>query len=832
MRLDYTELHGVSTAFPGTVRFQVRDLAPGVYAFVGPNGDGKSILLEAGFAGLYRELPSRDENLIDFALHRDSYIVNEYSADDGSVLRTRISLDGPERAIKAVVESVGGDGKATLLTDGKVSTFEAFVESRFPTKDLMLMGPFACQTREGGFFSRGPARRKELWAEMVGLAHIELKAQTADCAADEWDKARVQLLGAREALVRDTAPEIADALHARANAIQAEGGQAEWRRRDLRADIDRMAAERATLTKQAETHLKAIERIEALKVAIATRTAELTQVGRDEGAARQSAGAERARADEAKAGALSALDQRLTDERVKHDAIVTECDTRIAGNHTLTANAERYRTAAAEKESALRQREDLRREKDDASDRREQALEQVRVRRQQLDASVDSKLASAREQAGLIDRVKFGEQCGGADPCILIVNAVAAQAQIPALETAVKQADALREGITLWQERANGYAETIKAKSIAIARVEARLTELEHLAKYVPELAAVEARIEGYEQRKRQAASDLAEREADIAGQRARVIAAYEATLTDIAQRLGARLSELADRHLALTAAQEQAAGALSAAESDAEATKAAAERLRALDAALTAANQGWTDNEATLAAIAEKLAALDRDRTQYAEKCRQLEDVDRKLAIVGEELRAWQQNATALGKDGVQIFEIEQAAPAVTSASNDLLHAGGMSRFTLELITQVAKISGGQRETFDLQVWDNGEYAGERKMGSLAGGQKALGDSAIRYGIALYHNTRSDHPFKTCWLDETAGALDAEMAPHYIAMLRRLRELGNFDHVFFVVHNLEIAAQADGQVRIAGGAIEIGKWSEPDIRKWLAQVYADRIAA
>src|SRR5690348_17438264 len=56
--------------------------------------------------------------------------------------------------------------------------------------------------------------------------------------------------------------------------------------------------------------------------------------------------------------------------------------------------------------------------------------------------------------------------------------------------------------------------------------------------------------------------------------------------------------------------------------------------------------------------------------------------------------------------------------------------------------------------------------------------------------------------PVRTCWRDETTGALDPENATRYLAMLRKVQELGGFAHVLFISHNPDAAAQADAQIQ------------------------------
>ena len=49
---------------------------------------------------------------------------------------------------------------------------------------------------------------------------------------------------------------------------------------------------------------------------------------------------------------------------------------------------------------------------------------------------------------------------------------------------------------------------------------------------------------------------------------------------------------------------------------------------------------------------------------------------------------------------------------------------------------------------------------------------------------------------------------------PQYVAMLRRIQQLGGFEHVLFVTHSDEAAEMADAQVRVEDGQPSV--WLPP----------------
>jgi len=167
-----------------------------------------------------------------------------------------------------------------------------------------------------------------------------------------------------------------------------------------------------------------------------------------------------------------------------------------------------------------------------------------------------------------------------------------------------------------------------------------------------------------------------------------------------------------------------------------------------------------------------------------------------------------WSLTARVLGRDGAQALAIDAAGPGISTIANELLSGCYGDRFQLRFVTTEPKKSGdGWKEVMDIQIFD-AEQGRVAKRGS--GGEMVIFDEALRLAIAIYNTRTHGFPCETLWRDETAGALSPEQAERYVALLRKAREFGGFHHVLFIAHQREVWLQAETQVHVGGGRVDI----------------------
>ncbi len=197
------------------------------------------------------------------------------------------------------------------------------------------------------------------------------------------------------------------------------------------------------------------------------------------------------------------------------------------------------------------------------------------------------------------------------------------------------------------------------------------------------------------------------------------------------------------------------------------------------------AANEAAVKAQAEIAVLNKQLETLDQDR------------------------KSWDLLSKAFGKTGVQSLEIDVAGPTVSEIANDLLFSCFGPRFSIRFITQVLKEDkSGYKDVFDIWVSDS-EAEREGSIDDLSGGEKVIVNEAISLAIALFNRRRSTVSWGSLFRDESSSAVDDKRAPHYINMLRRARERGHFEKLFFIAHQARVTEMADSQVEVVKGKIQ-----------------------
>ena len=191
------------------------------------------------------------------------------------------------------------------------------------------------------------------------------------------------------------------------------------------------------------------------------------------------------------------------------------------------------------------------------------------------------------------------------------------------------------------------------------------------------------------------------------------------------------------------------------------------------------------------------RLTELQRQRLAQRQT---LAALDARIAHIEEQTAIWSLFATCLGNDGIIALAIDDAGPALSMLTNDLLMACYGPRFTVSIRTLLESGKGQSREGFDVIVHDaNTGFA--KSASKMSGGERVWINECLTRAMALYLAQSNNRRSETLFSDEADGAFDAEHKRMFLAMKRQVMQLGNYQQEFFISHTPELAAMADATI-------------------------------
>jgi exonuclease SbcC len=765
VKLERVTLQGL-TRFRAPVSIDFRELGDGLISLSGDNGEGKTTLLEAAPAALYRILPFRkSRSLYDYASGRDAFVEAEFS-DDGQTLLAKVLIDAEGRKTEGYLTVDGAP-----VSSGKARDFDAAVEERFGSSALFLASVFAAQNRAGDFLTAPRSARKALFAELLGLGRLETLSGLATERAAELKDRYARLQGEERALA-ERVVEIRD-LH---DAIIAAGTRA--------THAERVAEERERHYQEA---LAEVQRLQAVAAGAAARRAELQEA--DTRAARRLSGItdQKREAEESLQRVLSSYDRLVavpdTTAEERRESVE---QLRVAGVRAQRRRADAEKALgregairdAIERLGALQPRLEGAQQAAEAWAKAEGLRDREKERVEALEGAAGN--ASARAACFGVDADLFAK-------CGLVAGARKTTADLHEARERLKRAQQVLASLD----------------PVPVGRIQGLQQEIETLRPLAAELALVD-----------QARASLGmldeESEAALMAHNQRLEALERAAADRVA-----RLDEALEQIRVARAASTRTLGALDDEEEELLADRGRlAQELAGLEAPpaipdvsplereRTAARTELADAQRAQATIAARLETAQADQAK-------LDTLRDEIDAVMVDLSDWRILAEATGKNGVQALEIDAAGPAVAERANLLLDACYGPRFSLgfETLREKRSAKGEYTEVFEVYVWDRGT---KRLYEDLSGGERVIVGEALSLALAIYNAQQSSVRWETLWRDETAGALAAGNAQAYVDMLRRAMEVGGFKQVIYVSHVPEVWARADVQVLVADGRVSV----------------------
>lgn len=759
----------------------------GLVALVGPNGSGKTTILDNLHP--YLQLASREGSLSNHFRLRDSFRDFKFELA-GHIYRSYVLLDARTAKTEAYLYR---DDRP--LNDGKVNTYKAEVEKLLGSPELFFRSIFSAQNAES-ITSLTAGKRKELFFELLGLQRYEQYAEICRTRADEIEKAIERDRGRLDQIRAETSKR--DIVLQELDRCRKELDGVKVEERDLRAHID------ASVKDLGEAE-KSITEDKQKRIQVHDIRNEINVLGAEKWKAQK---------DHEKAAQQLEMQQQEVRVQIERKQKIVDHQLEIE-----TASEQLRSMRSKEKEQAARREELLTIEQAEqahelefqgAVHKYESAVALLQKHFDEFEtektntlrefdrqtSNLERQLIEARRASGLIDEVPCRQVQGLPEQCKLLSSALTARASVSEIEAKIIEwkSDTFRwkNGLADLQARfnslqeqkraliapTNGFAEEFAAKKRAVNYDK----EAHQILK--AEIAAVESKgWEKLEEELKIAVNVIVEKQELL-----KTSLEHSRTLED---RLKVQLEDL-DGKIA-----------------------AKWEKCRALEASLL--DQGFFDNheakksalkqlEAELADLNDKESKLAGDVSfresmlkRIDEMIKESDDLHQVLLDSLRNLENWRLLQRACSKDGIPALELDAAGPAVSRIANELLASTFGTRFQISFeTTKMSKDNKKQLETFDIRVY--GEE-GEKRIEDLSGGQRVWIERAIQEAIAIYLSEKSGKEYLTSYADEADGALDPDNKQHFVDMLRESFKLGRRYFTFFITQTPEIWEQVQQKI-------------------------------
>jgi exonuclease SbcC len=738
IRIDRLRLRGAIGVWKGLGLDELDlDLArydPGLIALVGPNGKGKSTLIENMHP--YPKMLTRVGKLQDHFRLKDSYRDLHFTDErTGQQYRALIQIDGANSDGRAEYHLYRDGEPLTKGRKGKKNDDEGedyiqIVNRLFGSLSLFVRSAFVSQKppkNHPDLTDATKGEKKALFRELAGLDYQQAYSE----AAREKGKA----LDAQILQQQARAQNIEEQLQAR-----------EGKERQLKETEEREAAAKQDLEKIAADLLEARAALEVQRAAVEEnnrlRDRIKAAILRQDGLQNDSN------------NALQAIDayRRIVGLRPAAEQAVMAYD--AAKTEEGKLNEERAQVAA-EREQRLAEHRD-RSEAAHSEDKRLSAEATILSRKiAEIEAKRAGFIAKIDQIDALLQQKTTCPKCGHrwADREEERRSAIAQTQQAvldldvamnidlrPKLEDIEKARDAIAYPPDPVLPPIDGYD-----RQLAVLRANIRTLRIEEQRRILAEAQDAGARMQEAQRR-------LAELERQAEGAQAE------------RQTLEASIDRKAE------VAYETADGRVKDLEE---------EREQASVIAVTAHSQA---------------GALREQLEELAAKASEHKTLLRALATAELDRADWQYLERACGPDGIQALELDAMGPGIAEVANRLLSAAYGSRFAVEFRTTRIGGAGSKRrqiEDFAIAVLDS-EHGSEQLLETLSGGEAVWIKRAIYDAFGIIRDRSTGQRFLTCFQDEADGALDPEARLAYFRMLEAAHLEAGRRHTLVITHSQE----------------------------------------
>lgn len=822
---------------------------PGVIAYVGPNGFGKTTSYD--FSKPWPVPVSRAPKTLKahFRL-RDSAIENIYLEEvAGLYYRTLINIDGATKSGDAkyfFYRGPSADGPWTRYseeaTSGRVAPFETAIDEVFGSMMIYMRTAFAAQSPSPDYPDIKDAtkgEKKDLIAELVGKDlspyrdYATGKEKVLEGELLTLD-ATIQAAEGVDEDIRFASEEIdLQRAHERNRTVDAEASQV--RGRALKAEHEALSLRVAELDRQASRKAQLESEISGIEASLETIEAEIA--GFQAAAGGRAAAAKQLETIATLEGqAVVLTDQRSALEKSDHEALVAyQEETRALGLRRQSAQSDldgaRRALADAEKAEALARAqvdpeaagkvEAARSALAEAEKATKAANEAAAVASAELER-LRKEHAETKALSSLVDELHDGQACplcGGADhPAPAHADAAKLQhlegeGKLAALRST--QASATLLEACRSEERARASLRTLEtAAQVAQAAQEALAGLSDIIQGAQRAVEAAQTTLDAIqippppEPTPFPGADTLAGLKADLsfldaAAARETIRQADEADV-----RIEEAKKNQTEKCKRLTEAIDEKTALAQALDFYAEIRDQLTAKVLELETERTAYTTATNAAAAARASVeaAEKALGLTQERAAKRDEAQASRDTK------ATELADWRLLERAI--DGVRDLELDALAPSIADVATRLLQSSGREGHIEIDTTRIGSGSAKRAKQIEdfliFHVKDDGE---RQDIATCSGGEMVWIRKALYDAFAVIRARNGNIKFMTAFLDETDGALFPKDRQDYFRMLEAAHEASGRYQTILTTHSTEIVAMAAQTLDVASlGPREIAR--------------------
>lgn len=190
------------------------------------------------------------------------------------------------------------------------------------------------------------------------------------------------------------------------------------------------------------------------------------------------------------------------------------------------------------------------------------------------------------------------------------------------------------------------------------------------------------------------------------------------------------------------------------------------------------------SEKEKDIIRYTEKEKSIANSQKELKNKLDKLVDYQEQIDSLDKDISEYNLLLEFYSKNGAMIYEIEMAGVEVSKIANELLRNYEYKKMEVRFDT-LKESSDGKKllEVFDIKV----SIDGDDWQTYLSGGEGILASNSIREAMSYIKQNKE---FKTCFVDESDGELDADARIAFVKLLKEGNKLNDREKTFVISHS------------------------------------------